>query len=191
MFWLSAVVVELCARQLRATAGSSPRFLTLTALAVGVFMLAGWVKRRVDDAGGVGHAFLPRFLALVTLLRTAITMPVLVGGVVLILEGFDLLPTRIMEIGLGLVAATGDRELRPRRRRRRCSRRDEPERRLLAMRDATARLMTRHLTWAARVLGTIVFINVVLRALARQCLAHRRDQHHPRRHDRGACSAIS
>ena len=34
------------------------------------------------------------------------------------------------------------------------------------MSDATARLMTRHLTWAARVLGTVVFINVVLRALA-------------------------
>ena len=139
--------------------------LTLTALAAGVFMLAGWVKRHVTLPALSGTRFSHAFLALITLLRTAITMPVLVGGVVLILEGFDLMPSRIMEIGLGLIAATavasfgrgvGVGLFAP----------DEPERRLLAMSDATARLMTSHLTWAARVLGTIIFINVVLRALA-------------------------
>ena len=80
--------------------------LTLTALAIGVFMLAGWVKRHVTLPALSGTRFSHAFLALITLLRTAITMPVLVGGVVLILEGFDLMPARIMEIGLGLVVAT-------------------------------------------------------------------------------------
>jgi small-conductance mechanosensitive channel len=152
----------------RDSAGYSRIFaalLTLTALATGVFMLAGWVKRHVTPPALSGTRFSHAFMALITLLRTAITMPVLVGGVVLILEGFDLLPTRIMEIGLGLIAATGIASF-GRGVGVALFAADEPGRRLLAMRDTTARLMTRHLTWAARVLGTIVFINVVLRALA-------------------------
>jgi potassium efflux system protein len=152
----------------RDSAGYSRIFaalLTLTALAAGVFMLAGWVKRHVTPPALSGTRFSHAFMALITLLRTAITMPVLVGGVVLILEGFDLLPARIMEIGLGLIAATGIASF-GRGVGVALFAADEPGRRLLAMRDTTARLMTRHLAWAARVLGAIVFINVVLRALA-------------------------
>ncbi len=39
------------------------------------------------------------------------------------------------------------------------------ERRLLAVRDDTARLVASKLVWAARVLGAIVFVNVLQRAV--------------------------
>ena len=100
------------------------------------------------------------------------------------------MPARIMEIGLGSSS----------RSRSQVSGRgvgvglfapDEPGRRLLAMSDETARLMTWHLTWAARVLGTVIFLNVLLRALVGPCFAHGRDQHHSGGRDRGLCSVIS
>lgn len=138
---------------------------TIIALACAAFMLTRWIKRRVTVPALSSTRFAQAFLALITLLRTAVIVPAVVAGVVFIIDGFSLMPSRIMEIGLGLIAATsvasfgrgvGVGLFAP----------DEPGRRLLAMSDATARLMTRHLTWAARVLGAVIFINVVLRALA-------------------------
>jgi len=123
------------------------------------------VKRHVTVPALSGTRFAHAFLALIALLRTVITMPAVVAGVVFVIDGFSLMPSRIMEIGLGLIGATavasfgrgvGVGLFTP----------DEPGRRLLAMSDSTARLMTGHLTWASRVLGTIIFVNVVLRALA-------------------------
>ena len=111
-------------------------------------------------------------------------MPALVGGVVLMLDGFGLMPARIMEIGLGLIAATaiasfgrgvGVGLFAP----------DEPGRRLLAdvgrhraaddaasdLGRARSRRRRLHQCRAARAGGA--------------CLAHGRDQHHSRGRDRG------
>ena len=137
---------------------------TLAALAAAFFMLTRWVQRHVTIPASSGTRFGHAFLALITLIRAGITMAALVAGIVLVLDGFGLMPARIMEIGLGLIAATavasfgrgvGIALFAP----------DEPARRLLPMSDASARLMTGHLTSAARVLGAIIFVNILLRAL--------------------------
>lgn len=138
---------------------------TLIVLASVVFVLSRWAKGGVPVPHLSGTRFAQAFMALITLLRIAVTMPALIGGVFLILDGFGLMPARIMEIGFGLIAATaiasfgrgvGVGLFAP----------DAPDRRLLPMSDGTARLLAWHLTSAARILGTIIFINIVLGALA-------------------------
>jgi small-conductance mechanosensitive channel len=137
---------------------------TILALLVGALVLTRWVKSHITVPAMSGTRFAQAFLALITMLRTVITVPAVVAGVVFIIDGFSLMPQRIMEISNGLMAATaiasfgravGVGLFAP----------DEPGRRMLAMSDGTARLMARHLTWAARILGAVIFINVVLRAL--------------------------
>ncbi len=46
-----------------------------------------------------------------------------------------------------------------------CSRSIEPERRLISIRDEVAQLLASHLIWAARMLGAIVFLNIVQQAI--------------------------
>lgn len=143
----------------------SAALATVLALLIGAFVLTRWVKRNVTVPALSGTRFAHAFLAVITMVRTVITVPAVIAGVVFIIDAFSLMPQRIMEIGSGLIIATaigglgravGVGLFAP----------DEPERRLLAMSDGTARQMTWHLTWATRVLGTIIFINMVLRALA-------------------------
>lgn len=137
---------------------------TILALLIGAVVLTRWVKSHVTVPAMSGTRFAQAFLALITMLRTVITVPAVVAGVVFIIDGFSLMPQRIMEISNGLMTATviasfgravGVGLFAP----------DEPGRRMLTMSDGTARLMAWHLTWAARILGAVIFINVVLRAL--------------------------
>lgn len=137
---------------------------TILALLIGAVMLTRWVKSHVTVPAMSGTRFAQAFLALITMLRTVITVPAVVAGVVFIIDGFSLMPQRIMEISNGLMTATaiasfgravGVGLFAP----------DEPGRRMLTMSDGTARLTAWHLTWAARILGAVIFINVVLRAL--------------------------
>jgi small-conductance mechanosensitive channel len=138
--------------------------VTLAALATAAAMLANWLCSRVVLPEFTGTRFAHAFLALVVLLRAALVMPAIVVAVVLILDGFGLVPARIMEIGLGLIVAAAIASFgrgvalglfAP----------DEPQRRLLAIGDAMAALITRHMIWAARVLAAVIFVNVVQRAL--------------------------
>ena len=95
-------------------------------------------------------------------------MPAIMLVVVLVLDGFGLMPARMMEIGFGLVAAVAIASFgrgvavglfAPR----------EPDRRLLLTdQNETARLIAEHLTWTARILGAVVFITVVQRAIVAQ-----------------------
>ena len=81
--------------------------VTLHRARVGVFMLAGWVKRHVTRPGLVRHAL----CACVPGADHAAAHGDHDAGAgraasCLILDGFGLMPARIMEIGLGLIAAT-------------------------------------------------------------------------------------
>jgi potassium efflux system protein len=93
--------------------------------------------------------------------------PAMLGIVILVLDGFGLVPPRIMEMARGLIAAVGLAAIgrgvatglfAP----------DNAERRLTNVADQTARLVTRHMVWAARILGLIIFVTIVQRAVVAQ-----------------------
>ncbi|MES1154995.1 MAG: mechanosensitive ion channel domain-containing protein, partial [Pseudorhodoplanes sp.] len=111
-----------------------------------------------------GTRFLKSLYALTALVRLTATMPAIAIAIVLVLDAFALLPPRIMEIGLGLVAAIAVASFgrgvavalfAP----------SEPERRLPQLADIVAPLYAGHLTWAARILGAGIFFNVMQKAL--------------------------
>lgn len=141
--------------------------LTLLALAVMAFLFARWLKAHPLRPALLGTRFAKSFFALAALLRNALVAPAIALAVVLVLDGFGLVPPRMMEIGLGLVAAIAIASFgrgvaiglfAP----------DEPDRRLLAIKDETAKLTADHLTWAGRILGAVVFINVIQRVIVAQ-----------------------
>src|SRR5690606_10393719 len=81
------------------------------------------------------------------------------------LDGFGMLPAYLNALGIGLAIgvavaafghAAGAALFAP----------AEPERRLLTVDDATARLLAGPLTWPARVLGVTILLNVVNRTVA-------------------------
>lgn len=144
--------------------GIAAAALSFVMLGGAAAMLGRWLRRRIVFPALTGTRFANSFLALIALARAALTMPALVVAVVLILDGFGLVPARIMEIGLGLIVATAVASFgrgvalalfAP----------DEPQRRLLAMHEQTASLIARHMIAAARILGVIIFVNVTQRAL--------------------------
>jgi small-conductance mechanosensitive channel len=94
-------------------------------------------------------------------------MPALVALAVLVLDGFGLLPPRIMEMAQGLIVAVALASagrgiavglFNP----------AAPERRLLTVSDQTAHMTTRHMTWAARVLGIVFLVTVIQRTIVAQ-----------------------
>ena len=98
------------------------------------------------------------------MLRIALTAPAMVAAAVLILDAFGLMPDRFMNIGFGLAAAIGIAAF-GRGVAVGLFAVDQPERRLISIRDEVAQLLASHLIWAARVLGAIVFLNIVQQAI--------------------------
>ena len=137
---------------------------TLAGLAIAAVLLWRWLARQNLRPAVLGTRFAKSFFALMTLLRIGLAAPAAVVVVVMALDGFKLLPPRIGEIALGLIAATAIASVgrgvavalfAP----------NEPDRRLLDIADDTARLMSRYLIFTARVFGVVVFFNVIQRAV--------------------------
>lgn len=141
--------------------------LTLLALG-GLGVMAGRWLHGMDLRPAVsGTRFAKSFHALTTLLRVGLIAPAGVGIAILVLDGFGLMPPRIMEMALGLIVsvalaafgrgvATG--LFAP----------NDSERRLLNVSDDAARQVTIHMVWAARILGAVVFVTIVQRTIVAQ-----------------------
>ncbi len=122
-----------------------------------------WVRERDIRPLVSGTRFANAFYSLVALVRIAASAPAVVVVVLLVLDSFSLMRPQILEIGLGLVGAIAIASFgravavglfAP----------AEPERRLPRLDDQRAKLLADHLTFATRVLGVIVFINMLHRA---------------------------
>jgi small-conductance mechanosensitive channel len=137
--------------------------LALVIIAVG----AGLALRRWRRWGGGPHP-LTRFgramTSLWALVRTAVMAPVFVLVVVQVLEVFHLLPPQLSDIAYGLVIAVmlgafgrgvAKGVLAP----------AEPERRLLAVGDDTARVLAGHLIAAAHLIALFAFLDVAQKAV--------------------------
>lgn len=141
--------------------------LTLLALG-GMGAMAGRWLQSLDLRPAIsGTRFAKSFYALTTLLRVALIAPAMVGIAVLVLDGFGLVPPRIMEMALGLIVAVALAAFgrgvatglfAP----------SDAEQRLLNVSDDAARLVTRHMIWAARILGAVVFVTIVQRTVVAQ-----------------------
>jgi small-conductance mechanosensitive channel len=145
-------------------AGMAGAVLTLVVLGGIAVMALRWLRRLQFPPLTSGTRFAKSCQALATLLRSSLVAPAAVVVALFVLDGFGLVPPRIMEMALGLVMAVAMASFgrgvalglfAP----------GESERRLLAARDETADLVSRHLIWAARILGIAFFINVVQRAV--------------------------
>lgn len=148
---------------------ASPLRLGAAALSLLVFFVCAalflrWFIRRDFRPKELGTRFAKSFFALISLLRVMITAPAVVAGAVLILSAFGLLTERVANIGFTLVVATAIAAFgrgvavglfAP----------GDPDRRLLAVQEETARLVASQLIWSARVLGAVILINVVLQAI--------------------------
>jgi small-conductance mechanosensitive channel len=133
-----------------------------------LFVCAGLLLRRLELRPLLRKEAETRFtlslFALLRLIRITLTAPALVAITVLILDAFGLMPPRIMTIGFGLAIATAIASF-GRGVAQALFAPQDAGLRLFAIRDDTAQMVAAHLTWAARVLGTIVFINIVQRAV--------------------------
>ena len=138
---------------------------TLLALGVLLVLLARWGRRRFGDRPRPDTRSAKALASLWAFARDALTMPLIVTGVVQVLNAFALVPQRIDEVTNGLViavviAAFGrgvvDGALAP----------SEPARRLTRFGDVVARSLSAHLIWAARALGAALFLTALHRAIA-------------------------
>ncbi len=138
--------------------------LVLLAFLVCVGLVLRWLGHRDFRPRELGTRFAKSFFAIVSLVRIACTAPAIVAGAVLILDAFGLMPQRITHLGFSLaiaiaIAAFGRGVavglFAP----------DEPDRRLLSINDNAASRVSSALIWASRVLGVIVFVNVLQRAV--------------------------
>src|SRR5581483_2648714 len=139
--------------------------LTLVILFAATIGALRWIRERDIRPLVAGTRFSNAFYSLIALIRIAASAPLMVVAVLLVLDSFSLMRPQIMEIGLGLVGAIAIASFgrgvaiglfAPR----------EPDRRLPRLDDARADLLSDHLIAAARILGVIVFINVLHRATA-------------------------
>lgn len=133
--------------------------LVLTVLAIAMGMLWFWWQRRPAVAAGPPGRFSKAFSSLGVFLALALAMPLVT---ITLLEAAEV---RMLEISYGVVAgilvaafgrAVALGVFAP----------DAPRRRLIAIDDVTARSLARHLVWAARALGVLVFALAVHKALA-------------------------
>ncbi len=138
--------------------------LTLAGFCVGAILFLRWFERHALAPRRLETRFSKALYALLTLLRIALTTPIVVAGAVLIIDAFGLMPERIQAVGLGLAAAIGIASFgrgvaialfAP----------GEPARRLLSISEDVAQLLSRDMTWAARALGTVGFITLLLRSV--------------------------
>lgn len=139
--------------------------LTLVALFAAAIGTMGWIRRRDFHPLRTGGRFANTFHALITLVRIAAAAPLTVVVVLLVLDAFSLMRPQIMEIGLGLVGAIAIASFgrgvaiglfAP----------AEEQRRLPRLDDGRAKLLADHLIAATRILGIIVFLNMMHRATA-------------------------
>jgi potassium-dependent mechanosensitive channel len=140
---------------------------TLAGLAVLALALTyAWRRRSARGAAAAGAASrLPRVLtALILLARHTLLMPICVFVVVKVLGGNGLLLPIISDLGLGLTVAVAVASfgraiaiavLAP----------GAPHRRLVNADELQARRLASCLTWSARVLGAVIFINLVHKAV--------------------------
>ena len=148
-----------------ATAGTiAAAAFALLAFLVSASLVLRWIGQGAFRPRELGTRFAKSLVAVISLVRIAVTAPAVVVGAILILDVFNLVPERITHIGYSLAIAVGIAAFgrgiavglfAP----------DDPERRLLAIRDDVARLISSRLVWAACVLGAVVFINALLRAV--------------------------
>lgn len=177
-FWIQAMealvsdtrrIVELFAgwRRYVAAEGSKAKF-TAVALILLIFVVAAVLGfrrwRRWITPAHPASRFGKALQSLGALIRQTAFEPVFVLVFLQILHGFDFLPSQFTDIANGLViavaigafgcgVATG--VLAPR----------EPNRRLLAFDDHTARVLSRHLVATARLLSVFVFVKVLQKAV--------------------------
>ena len=141
----------------------------LTLLALGVLgrMAARWLNGYSLRPALSATRFAKSFHALTAMLRVTLVMPAIVAVAVFVLDGFGLMPPRIMDMATGLMMAVAMASFgrgvaiglfAP----------DDAELRLLNVSDDVARLVTRHMVWAARILGTVVFVTVIQRTIVAQ-----------------------
>ena len=138
--------------------------LALLAFFVCAALFLRWFVRRDFRPKELGTRFAKSFFALISLIRVTVTAPAIVLGGLLILNAFGLLTERVGNIGLTLVIAVAIAAFgrgvavglfAP----------GDPDRRLLSVREETARLVAGKLVWAARVLGAVIFLNAVLQTV--------------------------
>jgi potassium-dependent mechanosensitive channel len=135
---------------------------TLAAMAVIALVAGRWWRRRTA-ARAAGDARIAKALtSFRALAEAAVPLPLAIAAVIATLDAYGLVPPEIREIAIGLdiavAAACFGRGvalgvLAP----------DQSGDRLPAIDDATARHLYGHVTWAARVLGTAVFLSVLRR----------------------------
>ncbi len=138
--------------------------LTVMALAIAMLLLWRWLRRRIGTTPGTPTRFGKALAALGVLLRITLILPLATVAVVMVLENFQLLPGRLIDIAYGLaiavLIATFGRAvatslLAP----------DTPERRVAAIDDDTARMLVTHLVWGARAMGLLVLLLVIHKVL--------------------------
>lgn len=137
---------------------------TLAGLAIAAFFALRWLARQNLRPAVLGTRFAKSFFALMTLLRIGLAVPAAMTVVIMVLNAFELLPSRIGEVALGLIAATAIASV-GRGVAVALFAASEPDRRLLDISDDTALMMSRYLTIAARVFGVVVFFNIIQRAI--------------------------
>jgi small-conductance mechanosensitive channel len=138
--------------------------LASLAICVAVFLLRRWLWRHGAGAPGTPTRFGKAVAALGVILRIMLVAPLMTVAIIAVLETLQLLPHHLIELAHGLAAAVaiaaGGRAvatgvLAP----------EAPERRLIALDDATVRVLMRALVWSARAMGLLVLSLVVHKML--------------------------
>jgi small-conductance mechanosensitive channel len=126
----------------------------------------GWRRRfaRETDPGRSAGRFARALAALIALLRHALLMPICVFAIIKVLDGNGLLLPILADLGLGLTVAVAVASfgraialavLAP----------GAPHRRLVNSDELQAKRLTSCLTWSSRVLGTVIFLNLMHKAV--------------------------
>ena len=144
--------------------GAIGALLTLLGLAVAMAAVVRW-WRRTRPTASHANRFAKTLAAMRRFLRIAATTPLLVLGVLSVLNMYSLVPPLIMEIGRGVVIALAVAAFgrgiitalfAP----------GQPDRRLIDAGDETAERVSRHFLWATRALALAVLLNAIHKAVA-------------------------
>jgi potassium efflux system protein len=139
-----------------------PAFATLLGLALVAAGAGRWWRRHMAARTPGETRFGKAVAGLEALATAAVPLPLAIVAVIATLDAYALLPQTIRQIAIGLaigvtVASFGRAValgvLAP----------DAPARRLPPFGDAAARRLYRHVLWAARAFGAVVFLNAVHR----------------------------